>query len=34
LAKGQLKDSDIRKALFPIANETRAKQMPNENREG
>lgn len=34
LAKGQLKDSDIRKVLFPIANKNRAEQLPNENREG
>lgn len=34
LAKGQLKDSDIRKVLFPIANKTGAEQLPNENREG
>ena len=34
LLKGQLKDSDIRKVLFPIANKNRAEQLPNENREG
>ena len=33
-SQGRLKDSDIRKVLYPIANKTRAEQMPNENREG
>ena len=31
---GKLKDSDIRKVLFPIANQTGGIQMPEENREG
>jgi hypothetical protein len=34
LNKGQLKDSDIRKVLFPIANQTTGEMTPNENREG
>ena len=32
--KGQLKDSDIRKVLFPIANQTGGEKTPEENREG
>ncbi|MBR3742563.1 MAG: hypothetical protein IKN04_19280 [Clostridia bacterium] len=31
---GKLKDSDIRKVLFTIANQTGGIQMPEENREG
>ena len=31
---GRLKDSDIRRVLFPIANKTRGEETPNENREG
>ena len=31
---GKLKDSDIRKALFPIANQTGGVKTPEENREG
>ena len=31
---GRLKDSDIRKVLFPIANRTVGIEMPEENREG
>ena len=34
LAKGQLKDSDIRKALYPIQTKTNGAQAPNSNREG
>lgn len=34
LAQGQLKDSDIRKVLFPIANKTTGEQLPSKNREG
>ena len=34
LEKGQLKDSDIRKVLFPIANQTTGEMTPKENREG
>ena len=34
LAEGKLKDSDIRKVLWPIVNETKGAQAPNENREG
>lgn len=34
LAAGRLKDSDIRKVLFPIANRTEGEQAPDENREG
>ena len=32
--KGRLKDSDIRKALYPIANKTKGAPAPEENREG
>ena len=32
--KGQLKDSDIRKALYPIIHPTNGDQSPQENREG
>ena len=31
---GRLKDSDIRKVLFPIAKQTNGEESPNENREG
>ena len=34
LEKGQLKDSDIRKALYPIANKTNGAQAPTSYREG
>lgn len=34
LAKGILKDSDIRKALYPMAEKTKGAQPPTENREG
>lgn len=34
LAQGQLKDSDIRRALYPIANGTEGADAPNRNREG
>lgn len=34
LEAGQLKDSDIRRVLFPIANRTGGEQSPTENREG
>ena len=33
-AKGQLKDSDIRKALYPIIHATNGEPSPKENREG
>ncbi len=34
-AKGQLKDSDVRKALYPINHQTEGEQAsPQENREG
>ncbi|MBR1584218.1 MAG: hypothetical protein IJ662_01605 [Clostridia bacterium] len=32
--KGQLKDSDIRKALYPINHQTDGDETPHENREG
>ncbi len=32
--KGQLKDSDIRKALYPIIHQTEGESSPQENREG
>ena len=32
--KGQLKDSDIRRALYPIASKTKGVSAPEENREG
>lgn len=34
LAKGQLKDSDIRKALSSASNATMGERAPTENREG
>ena len=34
LEKGQLKDSDIRQALYPIANKTNGAQAPTSYREG
>ena len=34
LEKGQLKDSDIRKALYPIVNKTNGAQAPTSYREG
>ena len=33
-AQGKLKDSDIRKALYPIIHPTNGDQSPQENREG
>ena len=33
-SKGQLKDSDIRRALYPIASKTGGASAPEENREG
>ena len=33
-AQGKLKDSDIRKALYPIASKTNGVPTPTENREG
>ena len=33
-SKGQLKDSDLRRALYPISHPTEGDQTPNENREG
>ncbi len=33
-AQGRLKDSDIRKVLFSIANQTKGDRAPDENREG
>ena len=32
--QGLLKDSDIRKVLYPIANRTKGEEAPKENREG
>ena len=32
--KGQLKDSDLRRALYPIANGTEGADAPTKNREG
>ena len=32
--KGQLKDSDIRKALYPLQRNAHGEESPNENREG
>ena len=32
--KGQLKDSDLRQALYPISHPIQGEQTPNENREG
>ena len=32
--QGKLKDSDIRKVLYPIANRTEGEKAPEENREG
>ena len=32
--KGQLKDSDIRRALYPIIHQTEGAPSPQENREG
>ena len=34
LDKGRLKDSDIRKVLFPIASKINGEESPKENREG
>ena len=34
LSKGQLKDSDIRKALDPLRRNAHGEESPNENREG
>ena len=34
LNKGQLKDSDIRKALDPLRRNAHGEESPNENREG
>ena len=34
LAKGQLKDSDLRKALSSVSNATKGEKAPAENREG